>query len=52
MIDHSFVIYQMQSVVASMIPGFVKYPPRQKAAAFNLDSVLKHLEDAGGGANH
>jgi arylsulfatase len=50
--DHIFVIYQMQAVVASMLPGFVKYPPRQKAASFNLDSVLAHLEDAGGGGSH
>ena len=27
----------------SIGPGFVKYPPRQKAASFNLDSVLRHL---------
>jgi arylsulfatase len=50
--DHVFVIYQMQALVASMIPGFVKYPPRQKAAAFNLDGVMQHLQEASGGANH
>jgi arylsulfatase len=30
----------------------VKFPPRQKPAAFNLDAVLRQLEESGGGANH
>jgi arylsulfatase len=30
----------------------VKFPPRQKPASFNLDAVLRQLQDAGGGANH
>jgi arylsulfatase len=50
--DHTFVIYQMQVVIAAMIPEFVKYPPRQKAASFNLDGVLRHLEESSGGGNH
>jgi arylsulfatase A-like enzyme len=52
MIDHLWVIYKMQAVVAAQIANFVQYPPRQKAASFNLDAVLRQLEDAGGGANH
>jgi arylsulfatase len=32
--------------------GFVKFPPRQKPASFNLDAVMRDLENAGGGANH
>jgi len=51
-IDHAFVIYHMQSVIASMLPGFIKYPPRQKPASFNLDGVLRDLENASGGGNH
>jgi arylsulfatase len=50
--DHAFLIYGMQAVVAQEIDNFVKYPPRQKAASFNLDAVMKHLEEMGGGANH
>jgi hypothetical protein len=30
----------------------VKYPPRQKAAAFNLDEVMRKLADASGGGHH
>jgi alkyldihydroxyacetonephosphate synthase len=33
-------------------PDFVAYPPRQKPASFNLDSVLETLQQAGSGANH
>ena len=46
------VVYKMQDLVASMIPAFVAYPPRQTPASFNLDGVMKHLQDAGGGAHH
>lgn len=51
-IEHAFLIYGMQAIVAQQIDSFVKYPPRQKAAAFNLDEVMRKLQDAGGGANH
>jgi arylsulfatase len=50
--DHLFLIYAMQAVVAQQIDNYVKYPPRQKAASFNLDEVMRRLEDAGGGGNH
>jgi hypothetical protein len=33
-------LYLMQAVVAQQIDDFVKFPPRQKPASFNLDSVL------------
>ena len=51
-IDHAFLIYGMQAAVAREIEDFVKFPPRQKPASFNLDAVLRQLEAAGGGANH
>jgi arylsulfatase len=51
-LDHVWVIYGMQDLVAAMIPSFVAYPPRQKPASFNLDSVLENLQQAGSGANH
>ena len=49
--DHAFLIYGMQALVAQNIENFKKYPPRQKAAAFNLDEVMVKLESAGGGGN-
>jgi arylsulfatase len=50
--DHVFLIYEMQAIVGQEIENFVKFPPRQKAASFNLDDVMSKLEDAGGGAHH
>ena len=50
--DHAFMIYKMQDVVGAQIESFLKYPPRQKPASFNLDSVMAKLQDAGGSANH
>ncbi len=52
LLDHTWVLYKMQAVVAAQIPNFVKYPPRQKPASFNLDAVMKQLEEAGNGSQH
>jgi hypothetical protein len=38
--------------VAGQIENFVKFPPRQKPASFNLDAVLRQLQDATGGGQH
>jgi hypothetical protein len=51
-ISHAYIVYLMQGIVAKEIDMFVKYPPRQKPASFNLDAVLRQLEEAGGGAKH
>ncbi len=37
MINHVPQLYQCQAIVAGQIANYVKYPPRQKAASFNLD---------------
>jgi arylsulfatase len=46
LISHAYLIYGMQALVAEQIDSFRKFPPRQKPASFNLDSVLAHLQDA------
>ena len=46
MIDHVPQLYECQALVASQIENFVKFPPRQKAASFNLDSVMAQLGPA------
>jgi arylsulfatase len=46
MVDHVPQLYQVQAVVAAQVENFVKYPPRQKAASFNLDSVMASLGPA------
>jgi arylsulfatase A-like enzyme len=48
-ISKAYLLYQMQDLVAEQITNFVKFPPRQKPAAFNLDDVMRRLQDAGGG---
>ena len=52
MFDHVFIIYQMQALVAQQIEAFVKFPPRQKPASFNLDAVLRQLEEATSSKSH
>jgi len=46
LISHAYIIYEMQGLVAQMIPTYAQFPPRQKPAAFNLDEVLRHLQEA------
>jgi arylsulfatase len=45
-IDHVPYLYAAQAVVAGQMENFVKYPPRQKAASFNLDTVMAQLGPA------
>ncbi len=46
MVDHVPQMYLAQEVVAGQIADFIKFPPRQKPAAFNLDAVLAQLGPA------
>jgi arylsulfatase A-like enzyme len=43
LVDHAPQMYMMQAVVAEHIADFAKFPPRQKPASFNLDSVLEQV---------
>jgi arylsulfatase len=52
LIDHAYVVYMMQGLVAQQIEAFKQFPPRQKPASFNLDMVMRDLESAGGGGHH
>src|SRR5579863_1327755 len=45
-INHVPQLYQCQALVAAQIDNYIKYPPRQKAASFNLDSVMAQLGPA------
>jgi arylsulfatase len=46
LINHVPQLYQCQALVAAQIDNYVKYPPRQKAASFNLDAVMRQLGPA------
>jgi arylsulfatase len=48
MVDHVPQMYLMQATVAAQIDSFVKFPPRQKPASFNLDAVLAQVSSHGG----
>ena len=52
LISHAYIIYAMQAVVANQIDSFKKFPPRQKAASFNLDAVLTQLEEHSSSKSH
>ena len=45
-INHAPMLYLAQEVVAAQVENYIKYPPRQKAASFNLDSVMESLAPA------
>jgi arylsulfatase len=51
-ISHAYIIYEMQGLVAQNIEDYVKFPPRQKPAAFNLDEVLRTLQEASSSKGH
>ena len=50
MIDHIFLMYQAQGIVAQAVQQFADYPPRQKPASFNLDRILDKLTESQGSA--
>ena len=41
-----FFIVPAQAVVARWLATFKDFPPRQKPSSFNVDDVLRNLEDA------
>ena len=51
-ISHAYLLYGMQGLVAQQIEAFMRFPPRQKPAAFNLDEVLRQIQDRSGSGYH
>jgi arylsulfatase A-like enzyme len=52
LLSHAYIMYAMQSVVSKQIESYAAFPPRQKPASFNLDAVLRKLQEANSSANH
>ena len=52
LLSHAYVVYAMQGLVANQIENFQKFPPRQKPASFNLDAVMRTLQEAHSSAGH
>jgi arylsulfatase len=48
MLDRAFMLVPAQAYVGDFLKTFEAYPPRQKAASFNLDQIMEKLESAGG----
>jgi len=48
LIDHAFLLVPAQDYVGGFLRTFQDYPPRQKAASFNLDDVMRELQKGGG----
>ncbi len=47
-LDHAFLLVPAQDYVGRFLMTFKDYPPRQKAASFNLDEVMRKLQESGG----
>ena len=45
-ISHAYIIYAMQGAVANQMEAFQKFPPRQKPGSFNLDEVMRNLQES------
>lgn len=46
----TFLLVPAQAIVARFLETFVEFPPRQKAASFNLDGVLAKMTSAATGS--
>jgi arylsulfatase len=46
LVDHLFLLVPAQQYAGAFLDTFKEFPPRQKAASFNLDEVMKKLSDS------
>jgi arylsulfatase A-like enzyme len=47
LLDHAFLLVPAQNYVGTFLATLKDYPPRQKAASFNLDEVMAKLQEGG-----
>lgn len=47
-LDRAFLLVPAQDYVGKFLMTFKEFPPRQKAASFNLDEVMSKLQESGG----
>jgi arylsulfatase len=43
--DHVYLLVPAQAYIGEFLATFREYPLRQKAASFNLDDVLRRLQE-------
>ena len=46
-LDHAFLLVPAQDYVGRFLATLKDYPPRQKAASFNLDEVMRTMTESG-----
>ncbi len=46
LVDHVFLMVPAQAYIGEFLATFREYPQRQKAASFNLDEVLRKMQEA------
>ena len=51
MIDHVYLLYAAQSIVARFMATFLDYPPRMAPASFSVESIVKKMEEAIAGSS-
>ena len=45
-VDHVYLMVPAQAYIGEFLQTFRDYPQRQKAASFNLDDVLRRLQES------
>jgi arylsulfatase A-like enzyme len=48
LIDHAYLVVPAQAYVGNFLQTFKEYPQRQKAASFNLDDVMRQMQEGSG----
>jgi arylsulfatase len=48
LIDHVYLLVPAQAYVGQFLSSFKEFPQRQKADSFNLDSILRKMQEGGG----
>ena len=51
MIDHIYLTYAAQGLVAQFLATFQEFPPRMKPASFTVDQIMEKMESGMGGSN-
>jgi len=45
LLERSFLVVPTQAIVGQFLATFKEYPQRQKAASFNLDDVMRKMQE-------
>jgi arylsulfatase A-like enzyme len=51
-VQRAYMLVPAQDIVGQHLRTYVEFSPRQKPGSFNLDEVMKKLQEAGGSGEH